>query len=131
MSAGRGAGVRRRPVMNAAASTAAQPNAAAQTQLIWAKLDRNRAAVQDGVAAAGYVRDVIERVTPGVLAAHAAGLTGDGDFITGHIRHTAALLLDRSAIVARAAVPGLAYRLTDGGATRSPPTACRVRRANS
>jgi hypothetical protein len=37
-----GAG-RRDPVMNSAASTAPHPNAAAQIQLIWVKLDWNRA----------------------------------------------------------------------------------------
>jgi hypothetical protein len=42
MSAGRGAGVGRPGlVMKVAASTAAQANAAAQIQLMWAKLDRN------------------------------------------------------------------------------------------
>jgi hypothetical protein len=42
MSAGRRAGVGRPgPVIRVAASTAAQANAAAQIQLIWAKLDRN------------------------------------------------------------------------------------------
>jgi hypothetical protein len=42
MSADPGAGVGRRdPVIEAAASTAAQANAAAQIQLIWAKLDWN------------------------------------------------------------------------------------------
>jgi carbonic anhydrase len=81
-----------------------------------------RAAVQDGITAAGYVRELIERVTPSVLAARAAGLTQDGDFIAAHIRHTVDLLLDRSAIVAgavaagRTAVLGLAYRLADASA---------------
>lgn len=43
MSAVRGTGPERpNPVMNAAASAAANANAAAQIQLIWAKLDRNR-----------------------------------------------------------------------------------------
>jgi hypothetical protein len=43
MSADAGAGAARRgPVMKAAASTAAQANAAAQIQLICVKLDRNR-----------------------------------------------------------------------------------------
>src|SRR5579859_3571010 len=42
MSAGRRAGEERRdPVMTVAASTAAKPNAAAQIQLIWPKLDWN------------------------------------------------------------------------------------------
>ena len=65
-----------------------------------------RAAVQDGTAAAGYVRDVIERVTPSVLAVGAAGHREDGDFIAGHIRHTVGLLLDRSSMLADAVGAG-------------------------
>lgn len=81
-----------------------------------------RAAVEDGSTAGGYVRDVIERVTPSVLATRAAGHRGDADFITGHTRHTVCLLLDRSRTLAdavaagRAAVVGLSYRLADGTA---------------
>ncbi|UYQ60685.1 carbonic anhydrase [Streptomyces peucetius] len=81
-----------------------------------------RSAVADGAAAGGYVRDVIERVTPSVLAARAAGHTEDADFIAEHIRHTVDLLLDRSRVLAqaveagRAAVVGLSYRLADGTA---------------
>ncbi|MFE2163566.1 carbonic anhydrase [Streptomyces sp. NPDC059447] len=94
-----------------------------------------RAAVEDGATAGGFVRDVIERVTPSVLAARAAGHTEDGDFIAEHIRHTVDLLLDRSRLLAdrvaagEAAVVGLAYRLADGTAQlvtargRSVPTA--------
>ncbi|WP_327130034.1 carbonic anhydrase [Streptomyces sp. NBC_01343] len=81
-----------------------------------------RAAVEDGVAAPGYVRDVIERVTPSVLAARSAGLTQDSDIIAEHTRHTVDLLLDRSRVLAdqvkagRTAVVGLSYRLSDGSA---------------
>ncbi|MFB6477369.1 carbonic anhydrase [Streptomyces virginiae] len=81
-----------------------------------------RAAVQEGTTAGGYVRDVIERVTPSVLASHAAGHTEDADFITEHIKHTVDLLLDRSRLLAeavesgRVAVVGLSYRLADGTA---------------
>lgn len=53
-----------------------------------------RAALTDGLGATGYVRDVIERVTPSVLAARAAGLTQEDDIIAEHIRHTVDLLLD-------------------------------------
>jgi hypothetical protein len=45
------------------------------------------ATVEDGVATTGYVRDVIERVTPCVLAARAVGLTEDGDVIAERVRH--------------------------------------------
>ncbi|MFD4738000.1 carbonic anhydrase [Streptomyces virginiae] len=81
-----------------------------------------RTALADGVVATGYVRDVIERVTPSVLAARAAGLTEDDDIIAEHIRHTVDLLLDRSRVLAdqvgtgRVAVVGLSYRLADGSA---------------
>ncbi|MFJ8011197.1 carbonic anhydrase [Streptomyces sp. NPDC096339] len=81
-----------------------------------------RLAVQEGTTAPGYVRDVIERVTPSVLAARAAGHAKDEEFIAEHIRHTVDLLLDRSRILAqaveegRAAVVGLSYRLADGAA---------------
>jgi carbonic anhydrase len=81
-----------------------------------------RSAVEDGTAAGGYVRDVIERVTPSVLAARAAGHTDEADFIAEHIRHTVDLLLDRSRVLAQAvdagrvAVVGLSYRLADGTA---------------
>ncbi|MFF3327811.1 carbonic anhydrase [Streptomyces sp. NPDC002889] len=81
------------------------------------------AALADGLGSTtGYVRDVIERVTPSVLAARAAGLTGDDDIIAEHIRHTIDLLLDRSRLLAdqvtsgQTAVVGLSYRLSDGGA---------------
>ncbi len=79
-----------------------------------------RAAVEDGLPTTGYVRDVVERVTPSVLAARAAGLEADSDFIDLHVRHTVDVLLDRSRVLAdqvasgHAAVVGLAYHLAEG-----------------
>lgn len=81
-----------------------------------------RDAVENGTPTPGYVRDVIERVTPSVLAVRAAGHTEDTDFISAHTRYTADLLLERSRALAaattagRAAVVGLTYRLADGTA---------------
>ncbi|MBB5857479.1 carbonic anhydrase [Amycolatopsis umgeniensis] len=81
-----------------------------------------RAALTDGLGTNSFVRDVIERVTPSVLAARAAGLTSDDDIIDEHIRHTVDLLVDRSRLLAdkidagEAAVAGLSYRLADGSA---------------
>jgi carbonic anhydrase len=81
-----------------------------------------RSAVADGATAGGYVRDVIEKVTPSVLAAKAAGRTKDEDFIAEQVEHTVDLVMDRSRILAdaveegRTAVVGLAYRLVDGTA---------------
>lgn len=81
-----------------------------------------RAAVEDGTAVPGYVREVVEKVTPSVLATRAAGRTGDADFIDEQVRHTVDLLLERSRALADAveagttAVVGLSYRLADGTA---------------
>jgi carbonic anhydrase len=79
-----------------------------------------RGAIEDGPSAPGYVRDVVERVTPSVLAARAAGLHSDTDLVDSHIRHTVDLLLDRSRVLAdqvtsgQAAVVGLGYQLAEG-----------------
>ncbi len=81
-----------------------------------------RAAVEDGFAAGGFVRDVVERVTPSILAARTAGLTSDSDVIDEHIRHTVDLLLDRSRLLSEQvaageiAVVGLGYALAEGNA---------------
>ncbi|MEV6678595.1 carbonic anhydrase [Streptomyces erythrochromogenes] len=81
-----------------------------------------RDAVENGTVATGYVRDVVERVTPSVLAARAAGLTEEGDVIDAHIRHTVDLLLERSRVLAdqvasgHTGILGLAYQLADGNA---------------
>jgi len=80
------------------------------------------AALEDGMTPAGYVRDVVERVTPSVLAARAAGHVEPDQILAEHIRHTADLLLDRSRVLAdkvaagEAAVVGLRYSLADGSA---------------
>lgn len=80
------------------------------------------AALEEGVAPAGYVRDVVERVTPSVLAARAAGRVKTEEILAEHIRHTVDLLLDRSRLLAervsagQAAVVGLCYGLAAGTA---------------
>ncbi|WP_155369998.1 carbonic anhydrase [Catellatospora vulcania] len=79
-------------------------------------------ALELGMPSAGYVRDVVERVTPSVLAARAAGRTEPDKILVEHVRHTVDLLLDRSRVLAarveagKAAVLGLCYRLADGTA---------------
>ncbi|MGW6488723.1 carbonic anhydrase [Streptomyces sp. NPDC055056] len=93
----------------------------------------SRAAVAGESPAPGYVRDIVERVTPSVLAAQAAGLHNDSDIIDTHIQHTVDLLLDRSRVLAEqvaknyVAVVGLAYHLAEGKArlvtTRGFPVA--------
>lgn len=79
-------------------------------------------ALQDGASPTGFVRDVVERVTPSVLAARAAGHSEPDAILREHIRHTVDLLLERSRVLAeqvaagRVALAGLSYRLADGSA---------------
>ncbi|MEU5251981.1 carbonic anhydrase [Streptomyces longwoodensis] len=80
------------------------------------------AAVENGATPGGYVGDVVERVTPSVLAARAAGRTEPDDILAEHVRRTVDQLLERSRYLAekvaagRTAVVGLRYRLADGTA---------------
>ncbi|MCC0100774.1 carbonic anhydrase [Streptomyces flavotricini] len=80
------------------------------------------AALKDGQTPGGFVRDVVERVTPSVLAARAAGRETAGEILAEHIEHTVDLLLERSRALAervadgRLGVVGLSYRLADGSA---------------
>ncbi|MCK9895730.1 carbonic anhydrase [Frankia sp. AgB32] len=73
-----------------------------------------------GVAPAGYIGDVVERVMPSILWARADGCTDIDQFVQTHIRRTVDGLLGRSVLLAaevaagRCAVVGLSYRLTDG-----------------
>lgn len=79
-------------------------------------------AVEEGVLPPGYIRDIVERVTPSVLTAHRAGLTSHNEIEAEHVRQTIRLLVERSAIVSarlaagRLAIVGAAYALKDGRA---------------
>ncbi|MFE9774039.1 carbonic anhydrase [Streptomyces sp. NPDC005931] len=79
-------------------------------------------ALEDGRTPGGFVRDVVERVTPSVLAARAAGRETPDEILAEHIEHTVDLLLERSRVLAdrvadgRLGVVGLSYRLADGSA---------------
>jgi carbonic anhydrase len=79
-------------------------------------------AVETGVLPGGYIRDIVERVTPSVLAARQAGMTSAEEIEAEHVRHTLRLLTERSRLVAdriasgRLAVVGAAYDLGDGRA---------------
>ncbi|CAL9333659.1 carbonic anhydrase [Streptomyces sp. enrichment culture] len=79
-------------------------------------------ALENGQTPGGFVRDVVERVTPSVLAARAVGRESAEEILAEHIEHTVDLLLERSRILAervadgRLGVVGLSYRLADGSA---------------
>ncbi|MGX1676340.1 carbonic anhydrase [Streptomyces sp. NPDC055400] len=81
-----------------------------------------RSALEDGQTPGGFVRDVVERVTPSVLAARAAGRETADEILAEHIENTVDLLLERSRVLAervadgRLGVVGLSYRLSDGSA---------------
>jgi carbonic anhydrase len=79
-------------------------------------------AVQSGVMPGGYIRDIVERVTPSVLAANKAGMTTPDEIEAEHVRHTLRLLTDRSRLIAERVasghlgVVGAAYAIGDGRA---------------
>ena len=79
-------------------------------------------AVQNGIMPKGYIRDIVERVTPSVLAAQQAGMTAADEIETEHVRHTLRLMTERSSLIAdriasgRLAVVGATYALGDGRA---------------
>ncbi|MET9905142.1 carbonic anhydrase [Streptomyces sp. NPDC006446] len=79
-------------------------------------------ALENGQTPGGFVRDIVERVTPSVLAARAAGRDTAEEILAEHIEHTMDLLLERSRVLTdavaagRLAVVGLSYHLSDGSA---------------
>ncbi|GAB7188804.1 carbonic anhydrase [Kitasatospora sp. Ki12] len=78
--------------------------------------------LEQGQLPGGFVRDVVERVTPSVLSAKAAGIEDRDAIVDVHIRQTVDLLVERSQALAskvaegKVAVVGLSYRLLDGQA---------------
>lgn len=78
------------------------------------------AALDDGTVPGGYVRDLVERVTPSVLLGRRDGLTRVDEFEARHVTETVAQLARRSAAIterlgsAAVAIAGLTYRLADG-----------------
>jgi carbonic anhydrase len=79
-------------------------------------------ALDGGVIPGGYVRDVVERVTPSILLGRRDGLTRVDEFEARHVIETGTQLLDRSTAIAKRidagslAIVGLTYRLADGRA---------------
>jgi carbonic anhydrase len=78
------------------------------------------AALDDGVVPAGYVRDVVERVTPSILLGRRKGLRRVDEFEAHHVLETGAQVLSRSTAIADRvgagdlAIVGLTYQLADG-----------------
>jgi len=78
------------------------------------------AALDEGAVPGGYVRDVVERVTPSILVGRKDGLTRVDEFEARHVVETGRQLLSRSTAIAEAVgagtlgVVGLTYHLADG-----------------
>ena len=78
------------------------------------------AALDEGTVPGGYVRDLVERVTPSVLLGRRDGLTRVDEFEARHVNETAIQLARRSSAIAErlesgtVAIAGLTYRLADG-----------------
>ena len=68
----------------------------------------------------GYVRDIVERVTPSILFGRSAGLTRIDEFEARHVSETVSQLRVRSATIAQRvvsgtlAIAGTTYHLADG-----------------
>jgi carbonic anhydrase len=77
-------------------------------------------AIDDGAVPGGYVRDVVERVTPSILLGRRDGLTRVDEFETRHVNETSAQLARRSTAITErldagtVAIAGVTYHLADG-----------------
>jgi carbonic anhydrase len=75
---------------------------------------------ENAVTPAGHMRHIVERLTPEVLEARAAGVTDRDEVVRMHGRRTAEDLLEQSALLRESVEAGtcgivvLAYQLTDG-----------------
>lgn len=80
-------------------------------------------ALDNGKVPGGFVRDVVERVTPSIMLGRREGLTRVDEFETRHVIETGSQLLARSTAIAQRvdrgelAIVGLTYRLADGRVT--------------
>ncbi len=78
------------------------------------------AALDQGEVPDGYVRDVVERVTPSILLGRRDGLTGVDEFTVRHVIETGVQMLNRSTAISQRvtngslAIAGVTYQLADG-----------------
>ncbi|MGU3651274.1 carbonic anhydrase [Mycolicibacterium sp. A43C] len=77
-------------------------------------------ALDAGEIPGGYIRDIVERVMPSILAGRRDGLGRVDEFEARHVEETAAQLMARSTVIAdqvrsgALAIVGLTYHLSDG-----------------
>jgi carbonic anhydrase len=81
-----------------------------------------KSAVETGQMPAGFIRDLVERITPSVLTSLRNEQTEVNDMVVEHVKQTSQRLVDSSRVISdaiesgRAAVIGLSYSLADGRA---------------
>ncbi|MCW4466058.1 carbonic anhydrase [Glutamicibacter sp. MNS18] len=79
-------------------------------------------AKKSGVLPKGFIRDLVEHITPSVFAAERKGFTDVNSTVVEHVKETSERLVDRSRIIGdaiaegRTAVVGVSYHLSDGEA---------------
>lgn len=77
-------------------------------------------ALEAGTVPGGFIRDIVERVTPSVLEARREGIDGVDEVVARHVLETGNLLTQRSPIIERRiesgklAIVGATYKLSDG-----------------
>jgi len=78
--------------------------------------------VDTGIMPKGFLRDLVERITPSVLAARRNGFEEVNDMVVEHVKQVSERLVDSSRLISEAvqdgkvAVIGVSYRLADGRA---------------
>ncbi len=81
-----------------------------------------KAAVETGNMPIGFIRDLVERITPSVLTSIRNDQHDVNDMVVEHVKQTSQRLVDSSRVISaaidsgQAAVIGLSYRLAEGRA---------------
>jgi len=81
-------------------------------------------ALDEGEVPGGFIRDIVERVTPSILMGRREGLTEVDELEVRHVNETVRLLNERSTVIAqrvhtgKAAIVGATYRLADGAVVK-------------
>jgi carbonic anhydrase len=81
-----------------------------------------RDSVETGTMPAGFVRDLVERITPSVLTSRRNGVDDVNGMVEEHVKQTAGRLVESSRVIGaaveagKADVVGVTYRLADGRA---------------
>ncbi|GAA3703432.1 carbonic anhydrase [Arthrobacter ginkgonis] len=79
-------------------------------------------AFETGIMPPGFIRDLVERITPSVITAHRNGILDVNGSVVEHVQQTTQRMVDASKVISaavddgRTAVIGVTYRLAEGKA---------------